>query len=284
MSLDTSTLDLDAYFARIGYAGSRAPTLETLRALHFAHATSIPFENIEVLSGRVPSLDLAAIQQKHVREKRGGYCFELNMLFASVLKALGFHVTDLIGRVRWKASSDAATARSHRVARVELPEGVFLADIAFGALTMTGPLRLETGIEQQTPHEIYRLLPHGEAGRGFELQAKLGADWASIYSFSLEPQAPVDYDVSNWWTATHPASIFVQHLIVARPAADRRHALLNTGLTIRHKDGRVETKTLGSVGEIAEALHVYFGIALSDEQKAASLAPHFARWQAMAGA
>jgi N-hydroxyarylamine O-acetyltransferase len=276
-------LDLDAYFARIGYQGSRAPTLETLRGLHFAHATSIPFENLDVLSGKVPSLDVAAVQQKHVGAQRGGYCFELNALFSAVLKALGFRVTDLIGRVRWKAPLDAVTARSHRLIRVALPEGVFLADIAFGGLTMTGPLRLETGIEQQTPHEVYRLLPHGEDGAAFELQAKLGPDWASIYSFTLDPQAPVDYEVSNWYTATHPASIFVQHLIVARPAADRRHALLNTGLTIRHKDGRVETRALESVDEIAAALHDYFGIALSGEQKAASLAPHFKRWQAFSG-
>ncbi|HEY4343013.1 MAG TPA: arylamine N-acetyltransferase [Parvibaculum sp.] len=282
MSLDTRALDIDAYFTRIGYAGSRAPTLETLRGLHFAHATSIPFENLEVLSGKVPALDVASVQAKHVGEKRGGYCFELNSLFSAVLRALGFRVTDLIGRVRWMAPIDAVTARSHRVIRVELPEGVFLADIAFGGLTMTGPLRLETGIEQQTPHETYRLLPHGEAGRGFELQAKLGPDWASIYSFTLEPQAPVDYDVANWWTATHPASIFVQHLIVARPAVDRRHALLNTGLTIRHKDGRVETRTLQSVDEIADVLHSHFGIALSAEQKAASLAPHFKCWQTAA--
>lgn len=278
------TLDLDAYFARIGYKGSRAPTFETLQALHFAHAISVPFENLDVLAGKVPSLDLAAIQQKHVGAQRGGYCFELNMLFTSALKALGFHVTDLIGRVLWKASPGTVPARSHRIARIELPEGVFLADIGFGGLTMTGPLRLETGIEQQTPHEAYRLLPHGEGGADFELQAKLGADWAPIYSFSLEPQSPIDYEVSNWWTATHPGSIFVQHLIVARPTVDRRHALLNTGLTIRHKDGRVETQTLESVDEIAEALRVYFGIALSEEQKAASLTPHFARWQAMAGA
>ncbi|MCE9648395.1 MAG: arylamine N-acetyltransferase [Parvibaculum sp.] len=283
MSSDESALDLDAYFARIGYTGSRAPTLETLRGLHFAHATSIPFENLEVLAGKTPSLDLAAVQQKHVGAKRGGYCFELNALFSAVLKALGFHVTDLIGRVRWKAPLDAVTARSHRLIRVELPEGVFLADIAFGGLTMTGPLRLETHIEQQTPHEVYRLLPHGVSGKDFELQARLGADWATIYSFTLEPQAPVDYEVSNWYTATHPGSIFVQHLIVARPAADRRHALLNTGLTIRHKDGRVETKRLESIDEIAEALRDYFGIALSEEQKAASLAPHFKRWQAFSG-
>lgn len=279
MSLDGSALDLDAYFARIGYRGSRAPTLETLRALHFAHATTIPFENLDVLAGKTPLLDLAPVVRKLVDERRGGYCFELNMLFSSVLKALGFRVTDLIGRVRWKSPADIVSARSHRVVHVDLPEGPFIADIAFGGLTMTGPLKFEVDIEQPTPHETYRILRRGQ---DFELQAKLGEDWVSIYSFSLEPQAPVDYEVSNWFTATHPNSIFVQHLIVARPAVDRRHALLNTGLTIRHKDGRVETRQLASVDEIAVALRDYFDISLSEDQKAASLAPHFACWKAMA--
>lgn len=279
MSLDGSALDLDAYFVRIGYRGSRAPTLETLRALHFAHATTIPFENLDVLAGKTPLLDLAPVVRKLVDEQRGGYCFELNMLFSSVLKTLGFRVTDLIGRVRWKSPADIVSARSHRVVHVDLPEGPFIADIAFGGLTMTGPLKFEVDIEQPTPHETYRILRRGQ---DFELQAKLGEDWVSIYSFSLEPQAPVDYEVSNWFTATHPNSIFVQHLIVARPAVDRRHALLNTGLTIRHKDGRVETRQLASVDEIAVALRDHFGISLSEDQKAASLAPHFARWKGMA--
>ncbi|MGB3808822.1 MAG: arylamine N-acetyltransferase [Parvibaculum sp.] len=278
MSLDGSALDLDTYFARIGYRGSRAPTLETLRALHFSHATTIPFENLDVLAGKTPLLDLAPVVRKLVDERRGGYCFELNMLFSGVLKALGFRVTDLIGRVRWKSPADIVSARSHRVVHVDLPEGPFIADIAFGGLTMTGPLKFEVDIEQPTPHETYRILRRGQ---DFELQAKLGEDWVSIYSFSLEPQAPVDYEVSNWFTATHPNSIFVQHLIVARPAVDRRHALLNTGLTIRHKDGRVETRQLASVDEIAVALRDYFGISLSEDQKAASLAPHFARWKTM---
>ena len=88
MSADTQ-IDLDAYFARIGYSGPRAPTLETLKALHFAHATAIPFENLDVLAKRPILLDPPVLQKKLVAQKRGGYCFEVNGLFAAVLRQLG---------------------------------------------------------------------------------------------------------------------------------------------------------------------------------------------------
>jgi N-hydroxyarylamine O-acetyltransferase len=136
-------------------------------------------------------------------------------------------------------------------------------------------LRLEAGAEQTTPHETCRLVQQED---GFDLQARLGDQWANVYRFSLEPQQPVDYEVSNWFTATHPNSIFVQHLIVARPSADRRTSLLNTEVTIRHKDGRIEVQKLKSVDEIAGALAAHFGIVLDEAQKASSLAPHFSRW------
>ena len=89
-----------AYFARIGYQGSLAPTLETLRALHFAHVSTIPFENLDIVLGKTISLDLGHLQAKLVTAKRGGYCFEQNALFAAALESLGFEVVRLAARVR----------------------------------------------------------------------------------------------------------------------------------------------------------------------------------------
>jgi N-hydroxyarylamine O-acetyltransferase len=275
------TLDLDAYFRRIGYQGSRAPTLDTLKALHFAQATTIPFENLDVLARRVPVIEPVGVSAKQVGSRRGGYCFELNSLFSEVLKRLGFQVTDLVARVRWMAPAEAVTERTHRLMLVDLPEGVFMADVGFGGCTMTGPLRLETGTVQKTPHEDCRLLPFGPDGKGYELQMLLGEDWTSIYSFTLEPQAPIDYELANWWTATHPSSIFTHLLIVARPLADRRHTLFNTELTVRHKDGRVETRQLEGLDEMQAVLASHFDIELNDEDKRAHMVGHFARWQAM---
>ena len=95
---------LNAYFERVGYAGSRTPSLDTLVALHVAHATAIPFENLDILLGRAIRLDLQSLQRKLVADRRGGYCFEQNLLFGSVLEALGFDVTMLSARVRYGAT------------------------------------------------------------------------------------------------------------------------------------------------------------------------------------
>ena len=280
MSADTQ-IDLDAYFARIGYSGPRAPTLETLKALHFAHATAIPFENLDVLAKRPILLDPPVLQKKLVAQKRGGYCFEVNGLFAAVLRQLGFNVMTLIGRVRWKTPDTIDTGPSHMLSLVDLPEGRFLADIGFGGLTMTGPIRLETDSEQQTPHEPRRLLADGD---GYMLQAKLGEEWGNVYRFTLDPQTRADYEIANWYTSTHPQSIFAQFLIVARPLADRRITLFNCNLTIRHLDGRVENRRLESSEEIAAALAEHFDLPLSDEDRAVVLDPHMDAWRAMATA
>ncbi|MBX3445381.1 MAG: arylamine N-acetyltransferase [Parvibaculaceae bacterium] len=272
------TIDLDAYFRRIGYEGPRTPTLDTLKAIHYAHALSIPFENLDVLAKRPINLDLASLQKKLVADGRGGYCFEVNALFAAALKALGFDFTTLIGRVRWMSPEEVDTARSHMLIRVELPEGPYIADVGFGGLTMTGPIRFETGIEQQTPHEPRRLLPHHD---GFELQAKIAGDWTPIYRFTLEPHRRTDYEVASWYTSTHPSSIFVQFLIAGRPQEDKWISLLNRDFKIRGLDGKAEARKLESVDEIAEVLATHFGIHLTEEDKALALAPYFEQWRAM---
>lgn len=271
-------LDLDAYFARIGYEGPRVPTLETLKAIHHAHALTIPFENLDVLAKRPINLDLASLQKKLVQNRRGGYCFEVNALFAAALRELGFDVTTLIGRVRWMSPEEVDTARSHMLMRVELPEGSYLADVGFGGLTMTGPIRFETGIEQQTPHEPRRLLEHED---GLELQAKIAGEWTPIYRFTLEPHRRTDYEVASWYTSTHPSSIFVQFLIAGRPQEGKWISLFNRDFKIRGLDGKAETRILDSADEIAEVLETYFGIRLSEEDKALAIEPYLDQWRAM---
>ena len=111
-------IDIDAYFERIGYTGDRAPTLDTLRAVHLRHAQTIAFENLNPLLKRPVRLDPASLEQKLIREGRGGYCFEQNLLLRHVLEALGFRVTGLIARVLWY-TTETPTPRTHMVLRVE---------------------------------------------------------------------------------------------------------------------------------------------------------------------
>jgi N-hydroxyarylamine O-acetyltransferase len=103
---DGNYMNLDAYFARIGYEGPREPTLAVLPALSAAHTRSIPFENLDVLLGRPIKLEIDAIFQKLVCDRRGGYCFEQNGLLLHVLDELGFQVAPLSARVRWQRPRD----------------------------------------------------------------------------------------------------------------------------------------------------------------------------------
>src|SRR5262245_16699152 len=150
---------LDEYFARIQYTGGRQPTLDNLRQLHAQHTQFIPFENLDPFLGRPVRLDLPYLEQKLIRERRGGYCFEHNLLFAHVLRAMGYPVTGLAARVLLNQADDAITPLSHMLLRVQVEGADYIADTGFGALTLTAPLRLEAGTEQSTPHESFRLMP-----------------------------------------------------------------------------------------------------------------------------
>jgi N-hydroxyarylamine O-acetyltransferase len=251
-------IDLDAYCARIGYAGARGPTLATLHALVAAHTRAIPFENLDVLLGRGIDLAPAAIQRKLVRDGRGGYCFEQNGLFLLVLEALGFRVTPMSARVRLRHPRDYTPPRTHLFLRVELCGEPWLADVGVGGLSLTAPIRLTEDLEQPTPHETRRIIREG--GRLFH-QARLGAEWTDIYEFTLEEMPPIDREVANWFTSAHPQSHFRNRLMAARAApAGGRLTLLNDEFTIRGADGHADSRRLGSADELLAVLEEHFGL------------------------
>ncbi|MBV9568444.1 MAG: arylamine N-acetyltransferase, partial [Hyphomicrobiales bacterium] len=231
-------LDIEAYFARIGYSGTPSADLSTLRDLHALHPAAIVFENLDPLLGRPVPLDLPALQEKLVVGRRGGYCFEQNTLFKGVLEQLGFSILPLAARVRWMAPDGAPpNPRAHMLLRIELDEGDYLADVGFGGLLASAPLRLVTDVEQETPSAVLRLIE----SEGFvTLQTRLASDWRDVYRFTLEPQFPIDFEVANWFTSTHPHSRFRNALMVQRLTPQGRVSLLNRRLVHRFVDGRVD--------------------------------------------
>jgi N-hydroxyarylamine O-acetyltransferase len=253
-------IDASAYFDRIGYQGPVKPTLSVLQELHRLHPAAIPFENLDPFLNRPVDLDLGAIRRKLIEDGRGGYCFEHNLLFMEVLGTIGFEVSGLAARVLWNQPEDTITPRSHMLIRVELDGRTWLADVGFGGLTLTGPLVLEPGLEQQTPHERFRVV---EADGYYRMQAHAGGAWRTLYRFDLQPQFPVDYAVSSYYLSTNPASHFRSNLICARALPGRRLALLNNRLTTHHGDGRTERAEFADPAELADALASGFGIALT---------------------
>jgi N-hydroxyarylamine O-acetyltransferase len=249
--MDFDLRDLEGYFTRIKYSGAWEPTLEVLRALQYRHAETIPFENLDVLLGRPVRLDTGSLAGKLIHGQRGGYCFEQNGVFWRVLNALGFTVTPLAAQVRWLVPNDVATGRTHLLLKVDLPEGTHIVDVGFGGLNPTAPFALVLGGEQTTSLETYRIVQWAGVD-GYELQARLGEVWTTLYRFTLEPQMLPDQEISNWFVSTSPTSRFVQNLTLARPAGERRLTMFNDQFTIRHRSGRVEERTLDGAKAIVE--------------------------------
>src|SRR3954468_20653067 len=123
-------MDFEPYFKRLGDTGDRAPTLATLARLQYAHATAIPFENLDIHLGRPIRIDLESVTEKLVDHQRGGYCFEQNALFAAVLESLGFPVTRLAARVRL-GRPGTITARTHMLLAVEADGRRWISDVGF---------------------------------------------------------------------------------------------------------------------------------------------------------
>lgn len=259
MTTEVAALDLEAYLGRIGYKGSRTPTLATLAAIQLRHTHAIAFENLNPLLGWPVRLDLASLEQKLVHAGRGGYCFEHNLLLAHALEALGFKLTRLAGRVLLGAPGGTTPARTHMLLQVEVEGRAYLVDAGFGGQVPTGPLRLEPDLEQATPHEPYRLL---RAADGFTLQAWIGGAWKTLYQFDLTPQLQIDYEVGNHYVATHPASFFVDKLVAARPATGRRYTLLDKAFAEHPVDGTIRRRTLATAAELAQTLRDVFGLTL----------------------
>ncbi len=229
--------DLDTYFARTGYTGPREPTLAVLHAITFHHATSIPFENLDVLLGRGIDITPGAVFQKLVADRRGGYCFEQNTLLLHVLLALGFRVTPLGARVRGPITRDVMPARTHLFLRVHLADGDWLTDVGTGGSALTSAIPLEFGRELPTPHETRRL-DRDAAGRMFH-QMWTGKEWMDICEFTLDEMPLIDREVGNWWTSASPASHFKTMVVVGRAGSDGTRKAIREGEFTHRRGGEI---------------------------------------------
>jgi N-hydroxyarylamine O-acetyltransferase len=252
--------DLDAYLARIGHRGMPAPDFATLAALQLAHASSIPFENLDPWLGREVALDLDALQRKLVAGGRGGFCYEHNLLLGAALRAIGHRVTDLAARVHWNVAPGVVRARTHMLLRVDLDGVAWVVDAGFGGRTLTAPLRLAERNPQQTPHGRFRLTEHDGTHL---LEVESAAEWRAVYSFDLQPQRLPDYELTSWYLCRHPESMFRLVLVAARPVADGRWTLRDRALTFHAHDGRSETTLLADNAALRAVLADRFGIRLA---------------------
>ncbi|MEU6981639.1 MULTISPECIES: arylamine N-acetyltransferase [unclassified Streptomyces] len=259
-------LDLDAYLARIGYAGEPAPDLPTLRALHRAHVRAISFENLDVALGRRIPLDIKSVQAKLVGRRRGGYCYEQNSLFAAALERIGFEVA---GRgARNRSRGDALTPITHALLVVTIDGEQWLADTGFGWQGPLEPVPLADGARVEQDGWVFGVVAEAE---GVHLLRSLRPEgWADLYSFAPHSVYPVDFELMNHYSSSHPRSRFVGQVVVLRPGSEVRRSLVRSALTSVRVDGTTEERTVGPE-ELAGTLDELFGIELDAEEAAGLL-------------
>jgi N-hydroxyarylamine O-acetyltransferase len=222
--------------------------------------TSIPFENVDVRLGRPIGLDLESLQAKLVRRRRGGYCFEHNTLFSTALRALGFDVTTLEARVRPREAT-ATLPRTHMTLLVRVEGRDVLADVGFGGTGPLLPVPLDGSVSEQNGGR-YRIVP--EDGNALVLQFLWRGVWSDLYAFTLKPALPVDYEVANHYTSTHPNSGFVKMLTVQRSMPERRQYVRGRSYMIR--SGDEETMREITSEELPALLRDQFGLDVTDDE------------------
>lgn len=248
--------DLSRYFDLIGYRHGGAPTLEALRELQLRHTHTIPFENLSPLAGLPVRLDLPSLLNKFT-SRRGGYCFEHNIVFRQALDAFGFRTRALLARVRLNAPPDVITPLTHMLVMVELDGERWIADTGFGRAVPTAPLRLQPGVVQETPNGLYRLM---EDEAGYRLEAELAGRWEPLYVFDLTPRYQPDFEMGNWYVSTHSSSHFVHDLVVVLSSAAGRRVIYNTRHSFYGIGAEPVHLQLTSVDAIFELMRTEFGI------------------------
>ncbi len=248
-------MDVDAYLRRTGYDGPRGPTLDTLRGLHLAHLQTVPFENLDIGLHRPISLDPAALYRKIVERRRGGYCYELNGLFALLLREAGFRVEMLSAGVA-RPGGGFSPEFDHMALRVSLEEP-WLADVGFGDLFLR-PLRIDFRGRQEEGAKSFRI---ARSGKWHVLSKREpGADWTPEYRFTLVPHRLEEFEPRNRWQQTSPESHFTQNTICSRATPEGRTSLSGSRLIVTRGQMR-EERTLTDAERTA-ALIDTFGIDL----------------------
>jgi N-hydroxyarylamine O-acetyltransferase len=260
--MDAASLRLDAYRDRIG-AGPQA----TLAEIHRGHVTSIPFENLDSHRGVPVSLALGDLERKLVTLRRGGYCFEHNLLLAAALTELGFVVEPMLARVRLGRPPGSPGPRTHLVLRVHAGGRAWLADVGFGNGTLLEPIPFGPGAEHDQAGWRFRIVSDGAE---HVLQTVAAHGWADVYGFVPEPVPLIDIETSNWFTCTYPASPFVTGLIVTGNRPDGTRIVLSDrdGLILAQHTPAESVVSRPAREEIPHLLETVFGLpgfALGDD-------------------
>jgi N-hydroxyarylamine O-acetyltransferase len=254
-------VDVDAYLERIGYAGPREPTTPTLRALQRAHLLAVPFENLDINPCATPiDLDIDRLFDKVVRRRRGGFCYELNGLFAAVLELLGYDVTLVSARVS-RGNGDFGPDFDH-LALVVRTEASYLTDVGFGDFSLEP---LEIGKQGPQPpvgggkaFQVDEVRP----GEWLTREPKDDGSWDDGYLFELTPRSLREFAPQCRWFETADESHFRLRRVCSVATQDGRVTLTGKELIVT-RNGEREVTPIRSDDEWSAALAERFAIEIA---------------------
>jgi len=250
--------DVDAYLRRIDFTGDVAPAHATLATMLRAHARSIPFENLDVLLHRPIGLDLESLQRKLVTARRGGYCFEHVTLFAAVLESIGFAPVRHTARVVLNRPRDQAP-RTHMFLTVDVDGRTYVVDPGFGGLAPDAPVPLASSdaAPENATHWMAR------EGAWWILRTRSAGSGVDCWASTLDADNRIDFEVGNHYTATHPASPFVNRVMLRALTDDGPLHVMNRNVKTVRADGIRET-TLADRTALRVLLNERFGFDLPE--------------------
>jgi N-hydroxyarylamine O-acetyltransferase len=263
-------MNVNAYLERINYSGQIAPTVPVLAALHRAHLYNVPFENLDLHLGRPVRLEEEALFDKIVTRRRGGFCYELNGLFAGLLRAVGFEVT-LLSAASTNDDDSFGPDFDHLALQVtspDHPEQPWLADVGWGNGFLE-PLRLNEPAEQPQGQRVFKIEPLAIGGvvmergaTGLENEGGQGGAWGRHYRFDYTPRRIEEFAGMCHYHQTAPDSYFLRKRIASRFLPDGRVTLSDLRL-ITTRAGQREERTLENEDHAQAVLMDIFGIDLS---------------------
>ena len=251
-------MDTNAYLDRINYHGSLAPSAETLRELQLAHLLAVPFENLSIHAKQPIVLADEALFTKIVERRRGGFCYECNGLFASLLRALGFEVAMLSAEV---ANADGVFGPpfDHMTLMVSL-EQRWLVDVGFGD-SFSEPLLLDEPREQLQGSRAYQIVTDGSL---FTLRQRIeDGEWKAQYRFTLQPHKYDDYAEMCRHHQTSPQSHFTMARICSLATEEGRITLSDMRLITTSTNNEKQERNLTGEAEYATILRECFGIVMT---------------------
>jgi N-hydroxyarylamine O-acetyltransferase len=231
----SDTLNVAAYLDRIGLVGPISVDSDGLRRLQYAHLTSVPFENLDIHLGRPIRLDLANLFDKIVIRRRGGFCYELNGLFAHLLRSLGFRAKLLSGRGA-NREGNFGPEFDHLALQVDL-EQPHLADVGFGEAFLE-PLRMVADVEQSDPGKTFLLSRKGD--EWLVRERTTGGRWEPLYLFTAIPRRMEDFAEMCRHHQTSSASHFTQKPVCSIVTSTGRVTISGNRLIETSRGNRTE--------------------------------------------